>query len=132
MSAAPGACGGCRSGGRKTIARIKRPATFSEKQAMKRSSSTLFRPDRDDFMPVIFGGFMVILGFPAFFGVYFFPDQGAGKIAFFFLLLLGLMSLVGVALIVAGLRRCAEPGSLIYDVVHLRLLPRWRRRRSRV
>ena len=59
------------------------------------------------------------------------PDPGAGGLATLMLVLLGVMALIGAALVIAGLRACSDPGSVVYRLVHLRVLPAFRRRRLR-
>lgn len=101
----------------------------NENRAMKIPS--MFKPQRDDFMPIMAGCAVLILAVPGFLMVLLVPDPGAGGLATLMLVLLGVMAVIGAALVIAGLRACSDPGSVVYRLVHLRVLPPFRRRRLR-
>ncbi|HEX5455314.1 MAG TPA: hypothetical protein VFX06_16110 [Stellaceae bacterium] len=88
----------------------------------------ILKPEREDFMPILVGGAMLIMATPGFLMVFFLPDPGSGGFATVVLVLLGVLGAIGAALIIAGVRACSDPGSLAYRLAYFRLLPRFRRR----
>lgn len=89
---------------------------------------SILTPHRGDFMPILIGGTMLVLAFPAFLMLLFDPDQHSGGVATGLLLVMGGLSLIGAVLLVAGVRACSDPGSLPYRLSHGRVA--WPRSRT--
>ena len=72
----------------------------------------MLKPEREDFMPILVGGAMLIMATSGFLMVFFLPDPGSGGFATVVLVLLGVLGAIGAALYAldharAGTRRAA-------------------------
>ena len=79
---------------------------------------------RGDFLPIVMGCVIVFVSLPAFVMLLWMPDRNSGALGIPLLVMLGAGIILGLIFIVAGIRLCAFPGSLVYRIAHGRFFPR--------
>jgi hypothetical protein len=83
-----------------------------------------FAAGRGDFLPIVVGGVMVFVSWPAFFLLLFAPESNPGIFWIPLLVILGAGAVFGAAFVIRGIQMCAPPGSLAYRIAHGRFFSR--------
>lgn len=77
-----------------------------------------FAAGRGDFVPIIVGGVMMFVSYPAFLLLLFVPENNPGIFWIPLLVILGAGAISGTAFLIRGIQMCASPGSLVYRIAH--------------
>lgn len=91
---------------------------------MKWPNWRITRSDSGDFLPILFGGIMVFVSFPAFILLLVFPDRNSEIVSVPLAIMTALGTLLGSGFIVLGVRVCSMPGSLAFRITHGRIFGR--------
>lgn len=80
--------------------------------------------DRGDFMPILLGCVLLFFSLPPFVMLLVDADPGSMGLAIALLVLFGFGNILGLGLLLYGIRLCSYPGSLTYRIAHGRVLSR--------
>ena len=77
-----------------------------------------FAAGRGDFLPIIVGGVMMFVSYPAFVLLLFAPENNPGVFWIPLLVILGAGAIAGTCFVIRGVQMCAPPGSRAYRIAH--------------